>query len=213
WAGTVERHAYAVAIVDADCRLSFLELDRLSERAARGWRTLGLGPGDVIAYQLPNWWEAGVAFLAAMRIGAAVNPVLPIFREAEVRFTLRQSGARALIIPGIFRGCDHRQLLAGLRSEMPELREVLVARADPGPGMRSFAAFIETPWGEVLHTDARVPQSVDPDAVALLMYTSGTTAEPKGVLHTHNTLAAEVMSLERVHQLTPADRTLMPSPF
>src|SRR5207244_12667812 len=51
------------------------------------------------------------------------------------------------------------------------------------------------------------------DAVALVMYTSGTTAEPKGVLHTHNTLAAEVKSLERVHALTPADRTLMPSPL
>lgn len=205
FARTVRSHATREALVDGSRRLTFEDLDRLAQQAAATFRELGLAPGDVIAYQLPNWWEAVVVFLAAWRVGATVNPLLPIFREAELRFTLRQSGARALVIPGVFRGCDHRQLIAVVRSELPALRDVLVVRDEPAAGMRQFAPSLAAP--------AAAAAPVDPDGIALLMYTSGTTAEPKGVLHTHNTLAAEVLSLARVHQLTPNDRTLMPSPL
>ena len=149
-----------------------------------------------------------MVFLAAQRLGAIVNPLLPVFRESELRFTLQQSQARALIIPGVFRGCDHRQLIAAVRPALPELAEVLVVRDEPLSAMRSFATLLDA-----APTPAVPAATVDPDSLALLMYTSGTTAEPKGVLHTHNSLAAEVLSLERVHQLTPADRTLMPSPL
>lgn len=210
FARTVERHGARIGLIDGTHRFTFADLALCVERTALGFRALGLGAGDVIAYQLPNWWEAAVVFLAAARLGATINPLLPIFRTAELRFTLRQSGARALVIPGIFRGCDHRELMAGLRSELPLLEAVLVARDDAPAGMQRFELLLDT-------SEARVPRSresaIDPDSVALLMYTSGTTAEPKGVLHTHNTLAAEVMSLQRVHALTPDDRTLMPSPL
>lgn len=213
FARTVERLADHDAIVDGAYRLTFRELDQLSQRAALGLHALGFGAGDVIAYQLPNWWEAAVIFLAAARLGATVNPLLPMFREAELRFTLHQSGAQALVIPGVFRGCDHRVLISQLRHQLPDLREIFVARdrvaRDLAPaGMREFAALLDTSLER-----AQPAPSVDPESIALLMYTSGTTAQPKGVLHTHNSLAAEILSLERVHQLTPADRTLMPSPL
>lgn len=207
FASTVHQHPERAALVDGERRLAFVDLDRQSLHVALGLRALGFGCGDVIAYQLPNWWEAVVVFLAAARLGATVNPLLPIFRETELRFTLSQSGANALVIPGHFRGCDHRALVAGVRRELPALREVFVARDEPADGMRSFTALLDAPPDKIPQT------AVDPDSVVLLMYTSGTTAEPKGVLHTHNTLAAEIFSLERVHQLTPADRTLMPSPL
>ena len=208
FARTVQRHATRESLIDDTRRLTFAELDRLVQQTVCGFQSLGLGPGDVIAYQLPNWWEAAVVFLAAQCLGATANPLLPIFREAELRFTLQQSQARALVIPGVFRGCDHRALIATVRPTLPALAEVLVVRAAAPAGMRSFTALLEA---SAESTPDAVP--VAPDSVALLMYTSGTTAEPKGVVHTHNTLAAEVLSLERVHQLTPADRTLMPSPL
>ncbi len=210
---SAERHADRDAIIDGQRRLTFHDLDQLSRRAAGGLRALGLGPGDVIAYQLPNWWEAAVVFLGAMRIGATVNPLLPIFRESELRFALGQCAARAAVIPGRFRGCDHRQLIAALQPDLPALQAVLVARDEPLRGMQDLAAVLDTPWEPAGRADAPTSPQVDPDSVALLMYTSGTTAAPKGVLHTHNTLTAEVMSLERVHRLTPTDRTLMPSPL
>lgn len=205
---TVAEQAARVALIDAERRLSFRDLHGLTTSLAHGFTRRGLGTGDVIAYQLPNWWEALVVFLAAARIGAVVNPLLPMFRSAELRFTLRQSSARALVIPAVFRDYDYRQLIADLRAELPHLETVVVARGVPFDRMQRFEDLLATPA-----PTAEAPAPVDPNSIALLMYTSGTTAEPKGVLHTHNTLAAEIFSLQRVHQLTAADRTLMPSPL
>jgi len=209
----VAAHPARVAVIDGERRWTFLEIDRISRRAARGLLQLGIGRGDVVAYQLPNWWEAIVLFLAAARLGATLNPLLPMFRERELQFTLSQSGARAAIIPGGYRGYDYRPLWLRLRAQLPALEHLFVARDEAPPEMRSLTSFLETPWERASRPEPERHEAEDPDAILLLMYTSGTTAEPKGVLHTHNTLRAEVLSLERVHQLTSADRTLMPSPL
>jgi cyclohexanecarboxylate-CoA ligase len=205
FAHTAAARGDAVALIDGGRRLTFADWERLSASAARGLLDLGVQPGDVVAYQLPNWWEAAVLFLAAARIGAVVNPVLPMFRERELAFILRQSGARVLAIPGVFRGADYPALVDAVRTRAPALGEVLVTRAPAPPGMRRF--------DELFAGGPAPTAAVDADALLMLMYTSGTTADPKGVLHTHNTLLAEVRSLERIHALTPADRTLMPSPL
>jgi cyclohexanecarboxylate-CoA ligase len=209
FAATCTRRGNAEALVEGERRLTFAQWEQLVERAAAGLRGLGVGRGDVVAYQLPNWWEAAVVFLAAARIGALVNPVLPLFRARELRFVLRQSGAAVLIIPGEFRGCDYPQLVGGLRAELPQLREVLVARAAAPAPLRPFDALL----GTAAERTAPAGEIVAPDSLLMLMYTSGTTADPKGVLHTHDTLIAEVESLARIHALTPRDRTLMPSPL
>ena len=203
---TCGARAGAAALIDGDHRLSFGDWERLSAAAAQGLRALGVRPGDVVAYQLPNWWEAAVLFLAAARVGAIVNPVLPMFRERELAFILRQSGAAVLAIPGEFRGCDYPALIAAVRDQAPNLREVLVTRAAAPAGTRPFDDLL-------VGSGEAASVAVDADALLMLMYTSGTTADPKGVLHTHNTLLAEARSLERMHALTPADRTLMPSPL
>ena len=206
FARTCAARGDAMALIDGEHRLRFADWDRLVAAAARGLLGLGVRPGDVVAYQLPNWWEAAVVFLAAARVGAVVNPVLPMFRERELAFILRQSGAIVLVIPGEFRGCDYPALVGSVRDEAPHLRTVVVARADAPPGSLAFDA--------LLAAGAAPPAvDVDADALLMLMYTSGTTADPKGVLHTHNTLLAEVRSLARMHAFTPADRTLMPSPL
>ncbi len=201
---TAKRLAASTALIDGSLRLTFEEWLARSERLARQLARLGFGRGDVIAYQLPNWWEAAVVFLAGLRLGATVNPLLPIFRESELGFTLKQSGAGVLFVPGTYRGTDHRVLIESIRADLPMLREVVVVREE---GQCRF--------DDLLASDsaAPLPAFADPSSVAMLIYTSGTTAAPKGVLHTHTSLAAEVMSLERVHALTPADRTLMPSPL
>ncbi|MEO8604406.1 MAG: AMP-binding protein, partial [bacterium] len=203
---TATARGTATALIDGDVRLSFTDWERRAARLAAGLADLGVGRGDVVAYQLPNWWEGAVVFLAAARLGAVVNPVLPIFRERELAFILAQSGAAVLVIPGNFRGCDYRALIAPLRQALPELRAVVVARDAAPADMLAFDGLLDA-------AGAPPDTAVDADAVCMLMYTSGTTAAPKGVLHTHNTLLAEVRSLERIHALTAADRTLMPSPL
>jgi cyclohexanecarboxylate-CoA ligase len=209
FAATCGRLAGKTALVDGAHRLTFADWERAVVRAELQLRALGVGAGDVVVYQLPNWWEAAVVFLAAARAGAVVNPVLPIFRERELRFVLAQSRARVVVIPGRFRERDYAAAIAALQGELPALEHVLVVRGEPRPGMLSFAALLDEGRGP----NAAEPASVDPGAILMLMYTSGTTAEPKGVLHTHDTLTAEVRSLQRVHALGPADTTLMPSPL
>jgi cyclohexanecarboxylate-CoA ligase len=203
FAATAALRPDATMLVDEDVRLSFAALRERGETLAAGLHGLGLRAGDVIAFQLPNWWEAVAVYLAAARLGAVANPVLPIARERELRFVLGRSGARALFVPGALRDTDHRALAAGLRPDLPALEHVVTVRAEAGPGM--------TAW-DTLPTPPAPAPATDPDAIALLMYTSGTTADPKGVLHSHATLLAEARSLAAVHALGPADRVLMPSP-
>ncbi len=205
FARTCAARAAAPALIDADATLTFADWDARAARVAGGLRALGIAAGDVVACQLPNWWEAAVVFLAAARLGAVVHPVLPMFRAHELGFVLRQSGAAVLVVPGVFRDCDYPALAAAVRAEAPALRHVVVTRAAPPPDTLAFDA---------LAAAAPVPPaSLQAAALLMLMYTSGTTAEPKGVLHTHETLLAEVRSLAHVHGLGPDDRTLMPSPL
>lgn len=191
--------------------LTYAELDRLSRRVALGLLDLGIRPGDIVAYQLPNWWQFSVITLACIRIGAITNPLMPIFRERELRYMLGFAEARLLIAPTVFRGFDYIQMIAGLRSELPALEHVFHIG---GSGEAAFeSAFLEQERETAPDADARLAASrPDPNDVAQLLYTSGTTGEPKGVMHTHNTLISILGPLSRALSLGADDVVWMPSP-
>lgn len=195
-------------VIDGARRVTFAEAGRLSEALAAGLLDLGIGRGDVVSWQLPSWLEGALLTIALDRIGAVSNPILPIYRETEVGFVLRQAKSKALVVPGVFRGFDHRELAREVRGGVPGLEHVLVARAEPLPGMRSFDHLLDTPVPEGLP-----PSPFGPHDLASLFYTSGTTAEPKGVMHTPSTLG----SYARVNAATlganPADVSLLQFPL
>jgi cyclohexanecarboxylate-CoA ligase len=205
FAATAARLPAKPAIVDAGSPTTFAALGAQAERLAGALAARGLGAGDVLAFQLPNWTETVVVLLAAARLGAVANPILPVYREHELGFILAQSGARALFVPGRYRGVDHRELVRALRPRLPALEHVIVVRDRPGPGEDAYASLVAA--------RPPAPPAADPEAVALLLYTSGTTADAKGVLHSHATLLAEARSLGPVHGLGAADTVLMPSPL
>lgn len=184
-AARVRRTPDRLFVVDGARRVTFAEVERLSEALATGLLGLGLGAGDVVSWQLPSWLEGALLTIALDRIGAISNPILPIYREAEVGFVLRQAKARALVVPGVVRGFDHRELARRLRGDAPALEQVFVARAEPLLGMCSFDHLLETPVARPLP-----PSPFGPHDVSAVFYTSGTTAEPKGVMHTPCTLGA-----------------------
>lgn len=173
-----------VAFVDSRCDITFRDLKDLVDRVALGFRARGIGPGDVVSFQLPNWIEWIVVHYAASRIGAISNPLIPIYREREVGFMVGLAQSKLIVVPREFRGFDYPAMVEHLRGDWPHLRDVLVVGDD------SWEEFVATPWEETADPAGLDALRPDPNDVTLLIFTSGTTGEPKGVMHTHNTLVA-----------------------
>ena len=164
-----------------------------SLRVAAGLRALGLGPGDVVAFQLPNWVEAAITFYACAMLGVILVPIVHFYGPKEVGFILRQSRARALVIVARIGQRDYLADLGTFRDGLPDLEHVIVVGgSDAGAGLAAGdLAFEDVRGAEKIDG----PAAVDPDGPALIAYTSGTTADPKGVVHTHRTLGCEVRQL------------------
>jgi non-ribosomal peptide synthetase component E (peptide arylation enzyme) len=126
----VARYPGRTALVDARGRMTYAALQTQVEQCALGLLGLGIRRGDVVTAQLPNWNEFVVLTLALERIGAVINPVAPIFRQRELRVMLQLARSVAVVIPARFRGYDYPDMYAGLRSDTPELKKVIVVGGD-----------------------------------------------------------------------------------
>ena len=186
---------------------TFADLLARADRMAEGLRRLGVGWGDVVAWQLPNWFEAPALAIALDRLGAVSNPILTIYRERELSFIARAASARVLIVPGLVRGVDHRELAAAVRAASPDLEHVITVRAEPGAGMHALEALEDTPARPL------PPSPHGPDDVSMLFYTSGTTADPKGVMHTPSTLGGLIHVHGLLHGAGDDDRGLLQFPI
>jgi cyclohexanecarboxylate-CoA ligase len=193
-------------------RFTYRELGTLADRIAVGLARLGVGRNDVVAMQLPNWWQFSLLYLACSRIGAVLNPLMHIFRERELSFMLKHGEAKVLIVPKVFRGFDHEAMARALQPSLPSLQRIVVVDGD---GPDSFDALLTTPAWEK-DADAReilTRHRPGPDDITQLIYTSGTTGEPKGVMHSANTVMANIVPYaERLH-LNNDDVVLMASPM
>ena len=189
-------------------RFSYREYGDLVARCAAALQGLGVGSGDIVAVQLPNWWEFVVVSLAANRIGAVVNPLMPIFREREMGYMLGFAEAKVLVVPKLFRGFDHAAMADALKADCPKLQHVIVV---DGEGDDSFERALLSGSARVEPTPLR--PLLDPGAMAVVMFTSGTTGSPKGVMHTTNTLLACNRSLAGRFGLVADDVLLACSPL
>jgi len=115
--------------------LSFRQLARRVDRIALRLVALGVEPGDVVSYQLPNWWQFTALHLACVRIGAATNPVMPIFRHRELEFMLGLAESKLFIVPRVFRAFDYPKMVEEIRRKLPALECVFVVG---GEGAESF---------------------------------------------------------------------------
>ena len=193
-------------------RFTYRELARMADRIAVGLSRLGVGRNDVVACQLPNWWQFTLTYLACSRIGAVMNPLMHIFRERELSFMLQHGEAKVLIAPKTFRGFDFEAMATGLQPRLPDLAHVVLVG---GAGANSFEALLSGPdWENA--PDA--PQILTrhrpgPDDVTQLIYTSGTTGEPKGVMHSANSTMANIIPYAQRLRLGADDVVLMASPM
>jgi 3-phosphoshikimate 1-carboxyvinyltransferase len=200
-------HERAVVEVDGegiDHELSWSELEDQSERWARALLDLGVAPGEPVAFQLPNRVEFVSIALGAMRIGAVCEPLMPIFREHELEFMLDRSGARVLVVPDEHRGHDHTNMALDMRDRLEKLKHVVVLS-----GGDTWVAGN----GEDAAPDPLAQRNPSAEMTAQLLFTSGSTGEPKGVLQNHRSLNLAAQIHVRHFGLTRDDVIYSPSPL
>ncbi|MGH3553132.1 MAG: AMP-binding protein, partial [Mycobacterium sp.] len=197
-----------IVLVDGEHRV---DCQRLAEHA----RTLAqvllarMPSGSVVSFMLPNWHEATVIYLAATLAGMVVNPILPSLRDRELLFILKDADSRMIFVPSVFGRHDYAPMLSRVSAQLDSPPEVVVVRGEAG------ASCGNTPFLSLLgqrSPTAGLP-TLDPDAVRMVLYTSGTTGRPKGVLHSHNSINALICQIRDYWQVQPGDTFLVPSPI
>jgi len=178
----------------------------LARRVATGLRARGMGSGDAIAFQLPNWLEAAATFYAVALLGGVVVPIVHFYGPKEVGYILRRTSVKGLVTTSTFGHVDYVANLDALRASeagLPDLEWVSLVGAPSRDGY--------VPFADLGHEDPiEAPVAVDPAAPALVAYTSGTTSEPKGVVHSHRTIGAETRQLGAMQRDGPPPLTGAP---
>ena len=200
-------------VFDTTTSCTYAEFRERALRLAVGLKRGGLGRGDRIAVQLPNWTEFPLVAAAANRIGVIVVPIMPIYRDDEVGYVVQQSGAIAVVTCGEFRGFDHLAMMHTLRPSCPDVRAIYVARAaadlDPGLGTSLDSIAAE---GDLAALEEEAGPDSSPDDGFLIVYTSGTTSRPKGCFHTFNTIRASSAAIQKNLDYGRDDVQFGPSP-
>jgi cyclohexanecarboxylate-CoA ligase len=199
------------AMDSSSCRLSYGEFAALVDRIALALADLGVEKDDIVSCQLPNWWQFSALVFASWRIGAVINPMMPIFREREVKFMLGFAESKIFVAPREFRGFDYPGMVRSFQSDLPHLQRLLVIG---GAGEESFErVLLEAPFDAERAKRLFAERRHRADDVIQLLYTSGTTGEPKGVMHTPNTLLSNIYPFRERLGLTAKDIVLMASPL
>jgi acyl-CoA synthetase (AMP-forming)/AMP-acid ligase II len=179
-------------------------LERESAAIARALLRRGFAPGDVVAVQLPNWVETILLYAALSRIGAVFVPIVHIYGPSETDWILRASGARAFFCPTRWGSIDFRARLA----RMPACEKLDVVMIGDGVA-RGASAWSDLAASGAGGGDLPAVRAGDP---LLIVYTSGTTSDPKGVVHTHQTLLAELRNMPHLPMGSRGVVSLQPWP-
>jgi cyclohexanecarboxylate-CoA ligase len=196
-ADAAEQTPQREVLIDGEQRV---RCETLNEQAAAlaGLMLERMPVGSVVSFMLPNWHEAAVIYLATTLAGMVVNPILPSLRDRELLFILRDANTRMIFVPAVFGRHNYAAMLARVVAEINDPPEIIVVRDGAAlPAARPPAGL----------------PALDPDAVRMILYTSGTTGRPKGVLHSHNSIHALITQLREHWRVRPGDKFLVPSPI
>ena len=189
-------------------RITYGELDVLSNQAANLLIDAGVEPGDVVAVQLPNCIEAAVLGVAISKVGAIINPMMTLYREKELKHMLGTTRAKVIFTPDFYRKCSHRDLLARVTEELDhELKTIVIDAPEndaDGP----------SEWLDSLSQWSDAPVAVERSAadVSVVLFTSGTENAPKAVMHTEQTLNSNIRAGWKGFEMGDDEVCWMPSP-
>jgi acyl-CoA synthetase (AMP-forming)/AMP-acid ligase II len=179
------------------CTTSLGEIVSAGRRVGTRMTASGVAPGDVVGVMLANWREWLVVAVAAAQAGAVLLPIVTIYKAGELGFILRQSRARWLFTPDQWRGTDYKKLVAESGKASDLIRHVVL-----GPEFDALEA--DGPFAP--------PVRRQPGDLAVLVYTSGTTADPKGVMHSSQTMLAELASMRAMRSDVENEAVISPWP-
>lgn len=183
-----------VSSIDSAGQLTYRELADQVELMAHALDAAGVGVNDVVGIQLPNWNEWLIIHLAALRLGAVTNPLIPIYRDREIGYMATKARVKVLFVPEDFRKFDYVAMVERLRGDLPDLAQTVIVRGTQQPADEFYTSWdtFMTRGKATRDAGAKDFSAQRPDAndLSLLMFTSGTTGSPKGVMHTQNTVLA-----------------------
>jgi acyl-CoA synthetase len=168
------------------------DVDRAARSLAGSLQSKGVGPGDVVVIQLPNWAEAGIAFWAAAYLGAVVVPIVHFYGAKEVDYILRSTAPDVVVTADHFGHADYLDVYETLLAGSSASQWLVVGDTPDADLPRAATPFTSQLQGPPL----AAPLAVDPDAPAIVAFTSGTTRDPKGVVHSHRTIGCEARQLD-----------------
>ena len=194
------------AIIEGGHQLTYQELLEVVERAAAWLAAAGVGPGNVVCWQTPNWWEAHVLGLAIWHAGAVSCPIAPFYREHELRQVIEQVRPAAVVTAETFRGFAHAEAFDDLLGAAGLGDVARVVLRGTRPGWSPFDVVVS-------HGRRQESAAVGPDEPCLVLFTSGTTSGAKAAVHSSRTLLAETRQLADAWGLSWEDVAYMAAPL
>ncbi|MCK4600467.1 long-chain-fatty-acid--CoA ligase [Candidatus Bipolaricaulota bacterium] len=201
------------AIIDQGCKISYQELNERVNQLARGLIELGVQKGEKVGLWMPNGPKWVIAYFAIARIGAVVVPMNTRYKSHEVYYILQNSEATTLFIADTFVGIDYRKMIGEVRENLPGLKHIIIS-GKKGSDMHTFDEVVAL---GVLHLeDKKIDKReaiCNPRDNVFILYTSGTTGNPKGAMLSHHNIAENARQVTQVLHTSEKDTFLLAVPF
>jgi fatty-acyl-CoA synthase len=215
---TVSRYGEKTALIFRERRITWGGLKHLVERLTLAFIDLGIRRGDMVVILFPNRPEFIITLLAAARLGAISVPVSERLRRKEIEYIVRQTKAKAVVSVSEFWGFSFSDLFQDLRQTIPTLAQVIISGPRRHPGELIFEEVVAQEWeksypGNYYQEVYLKEYPIEPDDLLEIIFTSGTTGTPKGVMHSHNTRCRSALGTATSVGLKPEDIWLIMVPL